>query len=631
MRGPASSLSLALHSGAPPLIAAWLTLALVVAAPWPTSAGEATPAGPRTLNVLLLHAVARVNPAQLALDEGFRATLTAKAGAPVYFYTEYLDLTLFPGEELVPELRMLLRRKYRGVPLDLLVVTTTRGLRLAMRYRAELFPGVPIVFGGVDKDAAAAIALPGDVTGLWLALSWAGTLEAALRLQPDTRRVVVVTGAGPIDRIWNAAARVQLEPYRDRLEITWLTDGALDEVRRHLGSATKGTVVLFGSYSRDARGQNTFATEVFGRVAPTATVPIYAIAEPLMGLGTVGGHLTSFERLGMQMADLALRVVRGERPPPTDGLSGIHIFDWRQLRRWGLDERRLPPGAVIRFREPSIWELYRWYIVGAVGGLITQSALIAALVVSRARRRRAEADARRHRDELSHVLRIATLGELTASLAHEINQPLAAIVANAQAARRLIGAAVIERASVRAALTDIADDAKRASEVIRRLRALFRREQPRYSAVQLDAVVANVVNVLRRDIDERGILVRVELDPGLPPVLGDHIQLQQVLLNVVLNACEAVAPDDPGAGTLTIAATHSELGRVAITIHDRGVAVEENELEKIFEHFVSTKAEGLGMGLAISRSIVEAHGGRIWATRNPDRGLTQHIELPCAS
>ena len=134
------------------------------------------------------------------MDDGFRATLTAKAGAPVFFYTEFLDLARFPGPELVPELRALLQRKYRDIPPDLLAVSSSRTLRLAMEHRAALFPGVPVVFFGVDKDAAADIALPGDVTGLWVPFNWAGTLEAALRLQPDTRRVMVVTGAGPVDR-----------------------------------------------------------------------------------------------------------------------------------------------------------------------------------------------------------------------------------------------------------------------------------------------------------------------------------------------------------------------------------------------------------------------------------------------
>jgi PAS domain S-box-containing protein len=245
------------------------------------------------------------------------------------------------------------------------------------------------------------------------------------------------------------------------------------------------------------------------------------------------------------------------------------------------------------------------------------------------RRRHAEDEARRQREELAHAQRVTTLGELSASLAHEINQPLAAIVANAQAAVRLLERAGLAHADVSEALADIADDAQRASAIIRRLRALSRKEHAPRRGLDLNEIIDDVVSLLRYDLARKNITVVHTAHPAVPFVSGDPVQLQQVILNVVVNASEAIglAPDGPREIRITTALRAA--GVVEIRVRDTGVGAKASELERMFERFVSTKPGGLGMGLAISRSIVEAHGGRIVAEANPDRGLTLCIELPC--
>ncbi len=245
------------------------------------------------------------------------------------------------------------------------------------------------------------------------------------------------------------------------------------------------------------------------------------------------------------------------------------------------------------------------------------------------RRRNAEAEARRQREELAHAQRVTTLGELSASLAHEINQPLAAIVTNAQATIRLLEREGVAHSDVSEALTDMAADARRASAIIQRLRALSRKEHTPQAGLDLNDLVDDVVSLLRHDFTRKEITILRVFDPVMPTLAGDPIQLQQVILNLLVNASEAIAHTDGGKREVAIATTHRTPGLVEITVRDSGVGAEELHLVRMFDRFVSTKPGGLGMGLAISRSIVEAHGGRIRAVANPDRGLTLHVELPC--
>ena len=245
------------------------------------------------------------------------------------------------------------------------------------------------------------------------------------------------------------------------------------------------------------------------------------------------------------------------------------------------------------------------------------------------RRWRAEQEARIERDGLAHALRVTTMGEMAASLAHEINQPLTAIVANAQAARRLVHAGAPGSQVLDETLVDIAADARRASQVIRCVRALFSKDHSERRPLPIDELIGEVTGLLNNEIRRNRITLHVRLGRHLPPVLGDRIQLQQVLLNVVLNACQAMAEVDPSSRELRVASRKRKPGVVEIQIRDTGLGVKGPELEQIFDPFVSTKIGGLGMGLSISRSIVSAHGGRIWATSNAEVGITIHIELPC--
>ena len=247
-------------------------------------------------------------------------------------------------------------------------------------------------------------------------------------------------------------------------------------------------------------------------------------------------------------------------------------------------------------------------------------------VVDITERRRIERETARHHDELAHLSRVAMLGELSGSLAHEINQPLMGILSNAQAARRFLAAENANLDEVREILDDIVADDNRAGEVIRRLRALLKRGEVQHAQLDISNVVDDVLRLMRNDLMNRNIAASTELTPDPPPVLADRIQLQQVLLNLVINACEAME-GVPGTPHVHIRTRCVDGSAVEISVSDRGSGVPPGDLERIFEPFVTTKEHGTGLGLSICRTIITAHGGQLWAENNGE-GATFRFTLP---
>jgi two-component system sensor kinase FixL len=252
------------------------------------------------------------------------------------------------------------------------------------------------------------------------------------------------------------------------------------------------------------------------------------------------------------------------------------------------------------------------------------------IVRDRTEHRRAENEARQLRDELAHIGRVSALGALTGSLAHEINQPLAAIMANAQSALRMLANGVADPIELRETLADIVADDRRAGEVLRRLRAMLTKEAPQSSLLDLKAILDEMLTLVHSDTVMRRIALEVRLAPDLPVVRGDRIQLQQVALNLLLNAFEAVERLDVDRRTVVLEAARQD-GFVTLSVVDQGPGVGPNDLARVFEPFFTTKRDGMGLGLSICQTIAAAHGGVLVAARNAGPGMTFSLRLPLAA
>jgi C4-dicarboxylate-specific signal transduction histidine kinase len=350
-----------------------------------------------------------------------------------------------------------------------------------------------------------------------------------------------------------------------------------------------------------------------------------------LGRGIVGGPLMQTQALGQQAAEVALRILKGEAPSginPPSVLFGAPMYDWRELRRWGISEARLPPGSIVQFREPTVWEQYRWQIILTAAVLVAQTLLIAYVLLQSRRRRAAEAEAAEQRQEVTHLMRVSVMGELSGAIAHEINQPLTAILSNAQAALHLLAQKSPDLMEVRDAIRDIVQEDNRAGEVIQRLRNLLRKGERKSESIDLNDLVNSTIALLKNELIDRRIEVETSLANGLPSISADSVQLQQVLLNILMNAMDAMATTPISRRRIMVTTRAAQGGALQLLIRDRGPGIGTEDPNLLFKPFHTSKEHGLGLGLTICSTIVQAHGGKLTLANHQDGGAVAALLLP---
>lgn len=550
----------------------------------------------RQKQVLVLYSTRRDAQIVVVGDREIPLILTAGLPEGLDYYSEFIDGSRFPRDDYQAAFRDFLRLKYADHAFDLVIAMGDIPLQFVSRNRDMLFRGVPVVF------FAPAIGAPlSNATGLIVGTELTGTITLARTLQPDLRHVFVVGGANDEDQVFERLARAQLPVPGSRLDVTYLSGLPTKELEAKLSALPRHSMVYYLVVDKDGAGEYFHPLEYLDRVVAASNAPVYSWVDSTMGHGVVGGSLKVQVAQAKELSNLALRVLRGERadtiPIAAPNLNAVQV-DWRQLRRWRIDARRVPAGAVVLFKAPSAWDRYAVYIVSAVTALIGQSVLIAGLFLQRTRRRKAEA---RVRDLGARLLNAqeAERARIARELHDDVSQQLALLSINIELLTQT-GAAGVHR---------LADDALRTTQLIARsIHELSHRLHP--TKLLLIGLVP-AVRGLQRELSQSGAVIKFTCDdvpPALPPEMT--LCLYRIAQEALQNAIKHGA-----AGHISVRLT-ARGNDVVLTIADDGTG------------FDIDRAWGRGLGLISMSERVEAVAGIFEIDSAPGHGTRVTITVP---
>ena len=577
------------------------------------SAEATTPGTLRTV-VVVYAENAEGAPGSALVSGSLRSTFAAGSSEKIQIRNEYLDLSRFQDAAQRRLLAEFLRRKYAGQKIDLLMAGLASSLDFVLQYRDEIFPGVPVVFIAADKAEVESRTLPADVVGVPVRMDLAGTIDVALQLNTATRQVYVITGSSKFDRDWEGVARQTFRPYEGRVEFVYLSGLPMDDLLKRVSSLPDRSIVLYLHIFEDGAGKTVIPAQALEMVAAAANAPVYGHVDSYVGRGIVGGRVLSFEAEGRRAAQLGLSILAGQRPEEIarpDVSPNVDMFDWRQLRRWGISEARLPRPSEIRFREPSLWDQYRWQIAGAIALFVVQTALIVALLAQMARRRRADEGLRRSENEL----RILT-GRLLEVRENE---------------SRRIARELHDDLGQGLALLRVELDLMRqkppgpAGQPDGRLEALLGRVK------QLSSSVHDLSRRLHPSkLEQLGLVVALS---GLCRELADGHGVKIEFWHDRVPA--AVSPDSAlclyriAQEGLSNAITHGAAVQIEVELQG---AIDSMSL-RIVDHgrgFDARQVRGRGLGLVSMRERARHLGGQITIDSQPSRGTRLHVRIPIA-
>lgn len=583
--------------------------------------------------VLLLHSFGRDFAPWNEYARQLHSELNLQSPEPLDIFEVSLATARFAeGEEgpFVDYLRSLFVKR----PLDLVITIGGPAVSFSQKYRQQLFSAVPLVHTALEERRFPVSALTQQDAVVAVSIDISRAMEHILQVLPDTKNIVILVGNSPLERYWVSQAEAAIEPLKGRVAFTWFNELSFEDMLKSAAALPPHSVIFFGLLSVDAAGVAHEEGTAMARLHATANAPVFSYVDVFFGRAIVGGPIILVSDLTREAVGVALRILKGEAPAAIGKRvvgPATPRYDWRELQRWNISESRLPAGSEIYFRVPNMWEQYRSRTIAGMSVLLLQAAIISWLLFERRRRRFAEVEAGSRRREVVRLNRVATAGALSSSIAHELNQPLGAILSNTETAQMMLKADPPDLTQIGEILADIVRDDQRASEIILGLKNLL--DNKRASALQafdLNDAVREVVGIVGPEAARREIILSTACITDTLPVRADPIHMQQVILNLVMNGLDAMEGCDPKPGKLRIRTFRdADSGSAKLAVTDSGRGIPEDKLTTIFEAFFTTKPQGTGLGLPIARTIIQTYGGSIWA-ENRMRGAAFYFTLPLA-
>lgn len=609
--------------------ASWLVMAS-----WGQAAQEVTDLPLR--RVLVIDTEGPTRPAFVQFMEGFRAEIAKQEGTHFEVFTENLELSRMGRDATDDRTMTWLLEKYRGWPFDVIVSTSDATRRFVLSNRSQFGSQTEIV--SVERLPRKAMADAKHVSILSCDMPEAArqTVRLASRLFPELREVAFVAQTRSHPRAAEAVLKqLQLTTEPIGLNFLPLVDLPLRELRATLAALSSQTAVVFLNYTVDEDGNDYVPAELLESLCRESAAPFFGMSETYLGRGVVAGVGFSLREVGREAAKLVTSSASIEEQA-VHAVAPEILIDARVLDRFGIPRDRLPADARVLFDPPRFWQEYWLQITAGVAVLVIQGVLLLALAIQYRRRVRAEQTVSEQRDQLAHAGRVSMMGQLAAALAHELGQPLGAILNNVDAAASLLQNDSSENAAeLRDIISDIAADEERADLVLGRIRSMIRRQTFTVSRISPIAVVRDAATLAQVRLKNAGISLAVDCPASLPEIAGDSILLQQALLNLINNSADAIgaAGDRQGlAGAVTIRLRQEDRS-AAFSVSDNGGGIDEqtHSVEQVLQPFQTSRAEGIGMGLPIVATIAEQHDGSLRLDNRPGDGLTVTLMVPFAA
>jgi signal transduction histidine kinase len=589
-------------------------------------------AEPQPKRIMVLHSFGPNFKPWSEYEKSIRAELEQRSPWPLDITEHSLVAARFADDNPDGPLAEYLRSLYLKHPNDLIISIGAPAAAFIQRHRDEVFAGTPMILTAIEQRLVRFTSLTENDTVIAEKFNLPAVIENILRVLPDTKNVTVVIGTSPLEKFWLEEIRNEFQPFEGRVAFTWTNALSFEEVLKQAAALPSHSAIFWALMAIDAAGVVHQGDQALAKLHTVTSAPIFSYDDAYFGSELVGGPMHAVSDTGQRTAAVAIRILGGEKVSEIK-TPAIEVaspkYDWREMQRWGISKDRLPPGSDIQFRPPDIWQLYRPQILAACAIILLQAVLVGALIYEHRRRHLAEVQSRNSMAELTQMNRIATAGELSAAITHEVKQPLTGIVTMANAALRWLSRETPDIGRARDALNKVVAAGHNASEVITNVRGLFGKDTQEKTPTDINKLIRTVLGLLYIDLRKYSIETQVNLSEQLPPIIGNAIQLQQVILNLVMNAIESMHSVEPRV--LSIKSETTEHDSACVSIADSGSGIDIASLSRIFQPMFTTKARGMGMGLSICKSIIEAHNGKIWVSANSPRGSIFHFEVPLYS
>ena len=484
------------------LVSMWIAAAVVLVVSIGGTAAQPKSGEPaaQPKKILFLHSYGQNFQAGATWGREIRNELNRQSPWPLDIQ-EYSLVTARNGDDAAEaKFAEYLKALYAQRPPDLIVALGAPAARFVQRHRADLFPATPMLLAAVELRRVDQSLLSAQDAVVGVRFDQVVLIENILRLLPETKAIAIIIGNSPNERFWVEEQQRILGPLlENKVELIFYNERPFEEILKEVASLPPHTAIFFQQLWMDGAGAVYGDKEPLKRIYEVANAPIFTFDQSYFNGEVVGGPMFSPAEGARPTAAVAVRMLGGEKAsdikvPPIE--FSAPKYDWRQLQRWNISESRLPPGSEVLFREPTVWERYSWQIALITAVILLQAGLISALLREHRRRQLAEVQSRQRMAELAHVNRFSTAGELTASIAHEINQPLGSILTNAETADAILNSPSPDIAELKDIVKDILRDDRRASEVIRRMRSLLKKAPFELKNIDLNDVARETVEFL---------------------------------------------------------------------------------------------------------------------------------------